>query len=290
MTAPPVFSSLVAWTTGTFRPHSTVTGTISSKPTSAYRPHPTSPRIFQSPCLQRSAPRLALRAWPPADWPSTCRSHRLSSAERSTLAKLPAADGHGAEGRAFTAEGLGSTSEPGCHAHVEDEVVQDCDTNNEAELKFSAPKTEVAESQPSSAISASAEPRHLAAVTDEEIFRVAERLAWKPKPDNQPYGTGALQREEILCHDCGSKRHKTENCWSKLICGRCHDDGHPTQYCRRQPCSKCGDYHRRGLCDMWSALKAVQEAIRAGGSVEGLDPETVQLLLDSSDPETPLNH
>ncbi|KAE9258881.1 hypothetical protein PF001_g33212 [Phytophthora fragariae] len=51
-----------------------------------------------------------------------------------------------------------------------------------------------------------------------------------------------------------------------------------------------GDYHRRGLCDMWAALKTVREIIRAGGSLESIDPETIRQLLDGSDPETPLNH
>ncbi|KAJ8569470.1 hypothetical protein ON010_g5790 [Phytophthora cinnamomi] len=93
------------------------------------------------------------------------------------------------EGRVFIAQGLQSPFEPGRHAHFEDEVIQDYDANNEAELKFSAPKTEVAESPRSSAISTSAKPSHSTAVTDEEIFRVAERLAWKPRPDNQPEGS-----------------------------------------------------------------------------------------------------
>ncbi|KAE8967375.1 hypothetical protein PR001_g28123 [Phytophthora rubi] len=196
------------------------------------------------------------------------------------------------EGRAFMADSTGMDAEAGRQVHFSEEDFPRHEAASEAEQAHQAMRAEAAEPQPSSTAmnSLSTESSYSAAVTDEDIFRVAERLVWKPKTDAQPFGRGTLQREEFKCSECGSKRHNTENCWSKLICGRCHDEGHPTQYCKRQPCSKCGGYHRRGLCDMWAALKTVRETIRAGGSLESIDPETIRQLLDGSDPETPLNH
>ncbi|KAE9298069.1 hypothetical protein PR003_g23337 [Phytophthora rubi] len=195
------------------------------------------------------------------------------------------------EGRAFLAEGGSADSDAERHAHFTDETPSRCEEEFEVEQSHHALRAETSEPQPNPTTTSSGTEHKLsAAVTEEDIFRVAERLAWKPKADTPPYGRGTLQREEFKCGECGSKRHNAENCWSKLICGRCHDEGHPTQYCRRQPCSKCGEYHRRGLCDMWAALKAVRETIRAGGSLEGIDPEIIRQLLDSSEPETPLNH
>ncbi|OWZ23267.1 hypothetical protein PHMEG_0001887 [Phytophthora megakarya] len=77
--------------------------------------------------------------------------------------------------------------------------------------------------------------------------------------------------------------HSTEKCSSKLICGRCRGEGHPTQFCRRQPCPKCGEYHRRGFCDLWSALKEVRDVINAGGSLENLSLEVAHAEPKSSE-------
>ncbi|OWY98890.1 hypothetical protein PHMEG_00030220 [Phytophthora megakarya] len=111
-------------------------------------------------------------------------------------------------------------------------------------------------------------------MTDEAIFRPAKKLAWKPGNAQRP------TRENNLYMD---KR--------KLICGRCREEGHPTQFCRRQPCPMCGEYHRRGFCDLWSTLKEVRDVTNAGGSLENLSLEVVQHLLgERPGAEKPLNH
>ncbi|KAE8980039.1 hypothetical protein PR001_g24381 [Phytophthora rubi] len=193
-----------------------------------------------------------------------------------------------ADSRVPLTEGFGGGADTGDHAHFRHEVPYGYDENIEVELTHQAPRTDALETQSRRAVqhSISAEPCYSTAVNDDENFRAAERLACKPRSEYPPYG--ALQRGEIRCSEGGSKRHESENCWSKLICGRCNDEGHPTQYCRSQVCSKCGDYHRRGLCDMWSALKVVRDKTRVKGSVRDFDPETIRLLLDSSDPEKPV--
>ncbi|EGZ09379.1 hypothetical protein PHYSODRAFT_522509 [Phytophthora sojae] len=197
-----------------------------------------------------------------------------------------------AEGRAFKAEGVEVDPSLGRHAHFQDDYDLKYEADSEEDVDRSAERTvssTVPAPAPAAASSAQAEPSRSTSLTDEEICRVAERLAWKPIA--QRYDRGGDQHPEQKCDECGSRNHPTDKCWSRLICGRCHDEGHPTQFCRRQPCSKCGEYHRRGLCDMWSALKAVREAIRTGGSVEGLAPEVIQALFDSPElREKSLNH
>ncbi|EGZ11513.1 hypothetical protein PHYSODRAFT_336037 [Phytophthora sojae] len=187
-----------------------------------------------------------------------------------------------AEGRAFKAEGVEVDPSLGRHAHFQDDYDLKYEADSAEDVDRSAERTvssPVPAPAPAAASSAQAEPSRSTSLTNEEIFRVAEKLAWKPNA--QCYDRGGDQHPEQKCDECGSRNHPTDKCWSRLICGRCHDEGHPTQFCRRQTCSKCGEYHRRGLCDMWSALKAVREAIRTGGSVEGLAPEVIQALLDN---------
>ncbi|KAE9017963.1 hypothetical protein PR001_g14263 [Phytophthora rubi] len=101
-----------------------------------------------------------------------------------------------AEGRAFLAENGGT-----------DETPSRYDEDLEVEQSHQALRAETSEPQPNpTTTSSGTELKFSAAVTEEDIFRVAERLASKPKADAQPYGRGTLQREEFKCRKQESQR------------------------------------------------------------------------------------
>ncbi|KAE9289444.1 hypothetical protein PR003_g25556 [Phytophthora rubi] len=127
-----------------------------------------------------------------------------------------------AEARAFVADGVSSSPSQRRYVHFEDEQ------NSDKEYESESPQAQsegsgITNNSPTITGSTEviADPSRLDAVTEEDVFRVAEQLAWKPRPGTQPYG-GASQNQ-AKCEQCGSPRHATEKCWSGLICGRCHE-------------------------------------------------------------------
>ena len=51
------------------------------------------------------------------------------------------------------------------------------------------------------------------------------------------------------CKECGSRKHNTDECWNKMVCGFCKIRGHPSETCfRRHPCKICGGYHSTKKC------------------------------------------
>ncbi|GMF36176.1 unnamed protein product [Phytophthora fragariaefolia] len=88
-----------------------------------------------------------------------------------------------AEGRAFMAESAGTDINVERHVHFTEEAPSRYEEDAETEQSHQALRAETSESQsnPTVTISPGTELDYSTAVTEEDIFGVAERLAWKPK-------------------------------------------------------------------------------------------------------------
>ncbi|GMF15258.1 unnamed protein product [Phytophthora fragariaefolia] len=136
-----------------------------------------------------------------------------------------------------------------------------------------------------------------------EIYRVLDAEGWRPPPQfgnaDVRSGNPDLRSRPMsprssnspwqrTCENSRRIGHSKENCWADLICDRCHQQGHPTEACRANPCPGCNQLHRGFSCEDWRAIQAMKKITRQGALNDlTLDaPQTGEA--DSG--KKPLNH
>ncbi|KAE8957284.1 hypothetical protein PR001_g31428, partial [Phytophthora rubi] len=81
-----------------------------------------------------------------------------------------------------------------------------------------------------------------------QVYRAMENADWKPPPrefrpnDSSPR-FGKPPDTSRFCETCKRFGHNEDRCWSGLQCDRCHQQGHPAQYCKTSPCKFCAGFH-----------------------------------------------
>ncbi|KAE9032566.1 hypothetical protein PR001_g10559 [Phytophthora rubi] len=131
-----------------------------------------------------------------------------------------------------------------------------------------------------------------------EVFRVMERVGWPQRapppnpgasaprqsgsPPHPSYPPRVNPDRNEYCEDCGRWGHRTEKCWSSMICDRCHRRGHPARMCETRPCKKCEQFHE-GRCEDWKAFQEIKKLVRQG-ALSDLPSHVRDAILDGATP------
>ncbi|GMF52839.1 unnamed protein product [Phytophthora fragariaefolia] len=131
-----------------------------------------------------------------------------------------------------------------------------------------------------------------------EVFRVMERVGWPqrgsppnprapaPRRPGSPPHSGYPPRvnpdRNEYCDECGRWGHRTEKCWSSMICDRCCRRGHPARICETQPGKRCEQLHE-GRCEHWRVFQEIKKLVRQGG-LSNLPNHVRDAILDGATP------
>ncbi|EGZ23671.1 hypothetical protein PHYSODRAFT_482055 [Phytophthora sojae] len=196
-------------------------------------------------------------------------------------------------GRAFVVQGSEPDSDSEPERRVRFEELDD-------EVK---PATQVALAKGLNLVPAETHPVFTVENVTKEIYRVLDAEGWRPPPQ---FGNADLRSGnpdlrsrpmsprssnspwQMTCENCGGFGHSKESCWADLICDRCHQQGHPTDACRTNPCPGCNQFHRGFSCEDWRAIQAVKKMHRQGA----LYDQTLDALQtgEADSGKKPLNH
>ncbi|KAE8991659.1 hypothetical protein PR001_g21161 [Phytophthora rubi] len=101
-----------------------------------------------------------------------------------------------------------------------------------------------------------------------QVYRAMENAGWKPPPrefrpsDSSPR-FGKLPDTSRFCETCKRFGHTEDRCWSGLQCDRCHQQGHPAQYCKTSLCKFCAGFHG-DVCDGFKIFQKLRSLASQG--------------------------
>ncbi|KAE9279283.1 hypothetical protein PR003_g28269 [Phytophthora rubi] len=101
-----------------------------------------------------------------------------------------------------------------------------------------------------------------------QVYRAMENAGWKPPPrefrpnDSSPRFNKPPDTSRF-CETCKRFGHTKDRCWSGLQCDRCHQQGHPAQYCKTSPCKFCAGFHGE-VCDGFKIFQKLRSLASQG--------------------------